>query len=63
MVLRVVSGVRVALAEVEIEGEMGPRVLGACCRLAVVGAQARVPVPLEASCVGLHLLVCPELAK
>jgi hypothetical protein len=42
---------------------MGPRVVGACCGLVVVRAQARVPVPLEARCVGLHVLVSPELAK
>ena len=42
---------------------MGPRVVGACCGLVVVGAQARVPVPLKASCVGFHVLVSPEMAK
>ena len=42
---------------------MGPRVVGACCGLVLVRAQAGVPVPLEASCVGLHLLVSPKMAK
>jgi hypothetical protein len=42
---------------------MGPRVVGACCGWVVVRAQARVPVPLKASCVGLHLLASPKMAK
>src|SRR5580692_9942859 len=29
---------------------MGPKVVGACCGLVLVRAQAGVPVPLEASC-------------
>jgi hypothetical protein len=32
---------------------MGPRVVGACCGLVVVRAQARVPVPLETLLVAL----------
>ena len=32
---------------------MGPRVVGACCGLVVVGAQAGVPVPFETWLVAL----------